>query len=337
MYNLYSCFAVFALFSVNIIICKGLIVDVVEEIINVPKTVELYNSIPGLPWTAGRNGLPDNITLLQIKIKLGWIPEQKEISAGPALAQPSDASTNEKDDLPKNYDCRKAYPQCTTIPSIKEQSNCGSCWAVSVAAAFSDRLCIHSNGQKNYNMSADQLLACDKKSDGCGGGYLKAAWQYIQNNGLITGGDYGSNEGCRPYSIPPNQRNSPSDARTPRCGTNKCSDKFKARSSSTSKIESNEYAMRKEIFKNGPITTGFRVCKSFTFYKSGMYKCTSTDVYVGGHAVRVIGWGEENGIKYWLAINSWGTEWGEKGTFKFIRGTDHCGFESMAIAGLPEN
>lgn len=43
-------------------------------------------------------------------------------------------------------------------------------------------------------MSANQLLACDKKSKGCKGGYLNTAWNYTKNEGLVTGGDYGSKE-----------------------------------------------------------------------------------------------------------------------------------------------
>ena len=74
-----------------------------------------------------------------------------------------------------------------------------------------------------------------------------------------------------------------------------------------------------------------------------MYMCTYPGIYqrlfidlpLGGHAVRVIGWGEENDRKYWLVANSWGEEWGENGTFRIRRGTDECGFESNAIAALP--
>ncbi|KAL1528019.1 hypothetical protein AB1Y20_009388 [Prymnesium parvum] len=59
------------------------------------------------------------------------------------------------------------------------------------------------------------------------------------------------------------------------------------------------------------------------------------------HAVLVVGWGLEqpSGRKYWVAMNTWGAEWGEKGFFRIARGTDDSAFESMAVAadvGFPK-
>lgn len=57
---------------------------------------------------------------------------------------------------------------------------------------------------------------------------------------------------------------------------------------------------------------------------------------MGLHAVRMIGWGEENGAKYWLVANSWNEDWGDKGTFKILRGTNECGIERELTAGMPK-
>ena len=56
---------------------------------------------------------------------------------------------------------------------------------------------------------------------------------------------------------------------------------------------------------------------------------------MGGHAVRIIGWGVENGVKYWLIINSWNSYWGDKGTIKMRRGVNECGIEDNVVAGIP--
>lgn len=57
---------------------------------------------------------------------------------------------------------------------------------------------------------------------------------------------------------------------------------------------------------------------------------------MGGHAVRLVGWGEEKGIKYWLIANSWTKKWGENGFFRIIRGKNACGIESMVNSAMPD-
>ncbi|KHJ99374.1 hypothetical protein OESDEN_00612, partial [Oesophagostomum dentatum] len=54
----------------------------------------------------------------------------------------------------------------------------------------------------------------------------------------------------------------------------------------------------------------------------------------GGHAVKIIGWGKENGVPYWLIANSWNTDWGEKGLFRMLRGSNECNIEQSVVAGL---
>ncbi|XP_019466297.1 cathepsin B-like, partial [Meleagris gallopavo] len=67
---------------------------------------------------------------------------------------------------------------------------------------------------------------------------------------------------------------------------------------------------------------------------AGVYQHVSGE-QVGGHAIRILGWGVENGTPYWLAANSWNTDWGDNGFFKILRGEDHCGIESEIVAGVP--
>jgi len=56
---------------------------------------------------------------------------------------------------------------------------------------------------------------------------------------------------------------------------------------------------------------------------------------LGGHAIKIMGWGVEDGTPYWLVANSWNEDWGDKGTFKILRGQDECGIESGVVAGMP--
>ncbi|XP_003377241.1 cathepsin B [Trichinella spiralis] len=118
--------------------------------------------------------------------------------------------------LPKEYDVRKAYPHCKYINFIKDQSNCGSCWAVSSASVMSDRHCIATNGTEQPFLSEEELISCCKTCGlGCDGGYVSHAFEYWVEKGLPSGGAYGWKTGCKPYSIAP--CNNCDEAETPKC------------------------------------------------------------------------------------------------------------------------
>ena len=84
---------------------------------------------------------------------------------------------------------------------------------------------------------------------------------------------------------------------------------------------------------HGPVEAAFTVYQDFLTYKSGVYKHVKGP-QLGGHAIKIMGWGVEDGAKYWLVANSWNEDWGDMGTFKILRGSDHCGIESGVVAGL---
>ena len=86
---------------------------------------------------------------------------------------------------------------------------------------------------------------------------------------------------------------------------------------------------------HGPVEAAFDVYEDFPTYKSGVYTHT-TGSFLGGHAIKILGWGVENGTPYWLVANSWNEDWGDKGFFKIARGSDECGIEDGVVAGLPK-
>ena len=100
-------------------------------------------------------------------------------------------------------------------------------------------------------------------------------------------------------------------------------------------VSDNEEEIKSEIYTHGSVEAAFSVYEDFLSYKTGVYRHVKGSM-LGGHAVKMIGWGVENGTKYWLIVNSWNNGWGDNGTFKILRGNDHLGIESEIVAGVPK-
>jgi cathepsin B len=207
--------------------------------------------------------------------------------------------------VPTDFDARQKWPKY--VHPIRDQGGCGSCWAFAASEAFSDRLAIASNGKANFVLSAEDLVSCDKGNGGCQGGWADEAFRYIESNGLVT-------DNCFPYTA--------GGGKAPACRAN-CVDgspfkKYKCVKGSIVHPTTRE-ATKSELFNNGPLDGGFTVYQDFFSYKSGVYHHVSGGV-AGGHAIKVIGYGVENGVSYWLCANSWGAGWGNQGFFKIKMG-----------------
>jgi cathepsin B len=285
-------FFVFALL-VAVVLCNQALID------------EVNNANAG--WTAGRTMFTD-MSSEQRRKYLGALPSV------PTMAEEISLPI----ELPDTFDSRTQWPGC--VGSIRDQQQCGSCWAFSLAEVMSDRLCIGMS--KNGIIVAPQdSVSCDKSNYGCQGGYLNLCWAYAANTGDVT-------EGCFPYVS--------GNGAVPACpykcknGADWTGDKHKA---SNVKTFTNEQAIMQEIYTNGPIQVGFSVYADFFNYKSGVYKHVSGSLE-GGHAVKNIGWGvTSDGTKYWIIANSWNTNWGMNGYFWILKGKNECGIESQGYAG----
>jgi len=237
---------------------------------------------------------------------------------------------------------------CPTLFEVRDQAACGSCWAFGAVEAMSDRICIHSKGKLVVHISAEDLLSCCEECGfGCEGGEPPNAWEYWVQTGIVSGSNFTTHSGCLPYEIPPCDHHVVGHLQpcgqivpTPKCerqcipGYNGTFAKDKHFGSKSYTVKSNELKIQQEIMKNGPVEAAFSVYDDFVQYKSGVYRHHAGEA-LGGHAVKMLGWGVENGEPYWLIANSWNTDWGDKGFFKILRGKDECGIESEIVAGLP--
>ncbi|KAG5473741.1 hypothetical protein LSCM1_04371 [Leishmania martiniquensis] len=244
----------------------------------------------------------------------------------------------QQQELPESFDAAEHWPHCVTIGEIRDQSNCGSCWAFAAVEAISDRYCTVSGFPERRISTGNLLSCCFVCGFGCNGGIPSMAWLWWKLVGLAT-------EVCQPYPFPPCGHHSgdgkyppcPSTIYdTPKCNTT-CDDPnaalVKYKGSKTYSLKGEDAYMR-ELMKNGPFEVAFTVYADFVAYKSGVYSHISGD-QLGGHAVKLVGWGVRDGIPYWKVANSWNTDWGDKGFFLIRRGTNECGIEEAGTAGLP--
>ena len=84
--------------------------------------------------------------------------------------------------------------------------------------------------------------------------------------------------------------------------------------------------MMNEIYQRGPIVCGVAVPWKLKHYTGGIFKDEKNATKVV-HVISVVGYGEENGVKYWLVRNSWGSYWGEQGFMRIIRGINNLNIE----------
>ena len=232
-------------------------------------------------------------------------------------------STN--DIFPTDYDLREAYPQCGSIREIRNKS-LETC-SIPSAGVMSDRICIISKGELQTRVSSAYLALCSNYD--CI--IPSFAFKFWVDNGIPSGGSYGDINTCIPYFYPPDKEVCPKSCQE---GYPKTLEEDKSFGESYYSVKGEENIM-KEIYENGSVVGQFSVYEDFLSYYSGIYQHIHGS-YLGSHYVRIIGWGIDNGIKYWLVANSWGESWGDKGFFKIRRGTNECGIESSTVTGMPK-
>jgi len=212
--------------------------------------------------------------------------------------------------MPTNFDLRTEMPSCTGGP-VLDAGNCSSSYAVAAAAALSARFC-YSDPEKyaGTQLSPQQILSCDKKSQGCKGGGIDAVWTYIERRGLFP-------EKCVPFA----------NGKEAACKSD-CDPAQKLKALDHCLLGGGAKVIKREIYNRGPVVAPMYLKDDFMVYKSGVYTPTpNTNQQYGAKsepieiAVTIMGWGKSEGTPYWVVKNSWGTSWGEEGYARVAMGT----------------
>ncbi|OHT09819.1 Clan CA, family C1, cathepsin B-like cysteine peptidase [Tritrichomonas foetus] len=281
-----------------------------SEYVENSKLLKELKEQKGMTWVAGENERFRGLTMGDAKVISGSAHKLRPETI--PLATPPKLNIS----IPYSFNFTERYPKCDFGPM--DQGKCGSCWAFSVAKAFSHRYCKKHNELRVF--SPYHLAGCDRRNAGCQGGIIIPAWRYIDLRGLPL-------DSCQPYDVNLTSLNC-----TRKCFnesqpflTNKTQFWSVARFASIPE-------MQLSIMMDGPVTTSIKVFNDFIYYKSGVYTHTKGEM-LGHHAIEIIGWGTDKDVDYWIVSNSWGTKWGQQGLFLIKRGVNECGIEDYVAAG----
>jgi len=286
---------------------------------------EFVNQInqENLSWKAKEYSRFSNMTTEEVKQLLGFeVDSDMREKFGSFFHFSNDITA----DIPTSFDSRNQWPTC--IHPVLNQGDCGSCWAFGATESLTDRFCIQSNSTMNQTLSVEQLVSCnDGGLEACNGGDPFTAFVYTSVFGLPL-------DSCFPYTAGAN-------GTTPPC-RDSCVDSNQPFQLYYSDLESIYWhydisAIQSDIFSNGPVEACFEVYSDFISYSSGVYVYSSGDS-LGGHCIKLIGWGHDStsNLDYWIAQNSWGSDWGMNGYFYIERGVDMCGIEDEVWSVLAD-
>lgn len=293
---------------------------------------------------------------LEAKAFSAWAQNEEKIVEHNALSLPYTLGHNEFSDLTADeffakyvgYDATGRKPRAAsmhvpvaneTLPEsidwvakgavtpVKNQGQCGSCWAFSTTGAIEGAYAIATG--KLVSLSEQELVQCDDVDQGCSGGLMNNAFKYVEQHGLAAESDY-------PYTSGTGIRGLCNDA---------LQKKPVAHVTGYKDVASKDEDALKSAVAQQPVSVAIEADKrSFQLYKSGVFSSPFCGKQLD-HGVLVVGYGSERGLllkhDFWKVKNSWGSTWGEDGYIKIARGKNMCGialqpsYPTGAAAGAP--
>jgi C1A family cysteine protease len=265
------------------------------------KVIDEHNT-KGLAWEMGVNQFTDLTATEFSSMYLGYRPRSNDFLRSQNLHVVPEGQV-----LADELDWRTKG----AVTPIKDQAQCGSCWAFSTTGSVEGANQIKS-GQLQ-SLSEQQLVDCagSAGNQGCNGGLMDDAFEYIiKNKGIGSEASY-------PY--------------TGRDGTCKQVTSVSTVSKYTDVKKNDETGLMSAV-NIEPVSVAVDAA-SWSSYRKGIMSglCgKSLD-----HGVLAVGYGTEGSQDYWIVKNSWGTSWGESGFIRLIRNKNECGIAEAASYPTP--
>jgi len=196
------------------------------------------------------------------------------------------------------------------VTPIKDQGQCGSCWAFSTTGSVEGAWQIAGNSLTS--LSEQQLVDCSGAfgNEGCNGGLMDYAFEWIISNKGIT------TEAAYPY----------------KAADGNCKKNMKAAANIVGYKDvpqGNEQALFQAVTQ-GPTSVAIEADQAcFQFYSGGVLDDASCGTQLD-HGVLAVGYGTDKGKDYWKVKNSWGKSWGESGYIRMVRNKNQCGIALAA-------
>ncbi|ODM91021.1 Cathepsin L-like proteinase, partial [Orchesella cincta] len=238
------------------------------------------------------------------KEKLGLIiPED--------FSQPAKNLSIDSRSLPIKFD----WSDHGVITPVKEQKECNACVMFAIAASLEAIYAIRKN-KAVVDLSEQHLLDCASKENGysnnggCEGNLYQETFQFAMDYGLVSEHQY-------PYIGKQTE----------------CKSGFQpiTKLKSYERVNSRPEDLKAAVLNTGPVPIGIFVYKEFMFYKEGVFDGCIHENNIGGHAMVVVGYNDEERVKNYRLKNQWGDTWGEKGFARFISTDSRCGMEKLAF------
>lgn len=311
-------------------------------------------------WTAARTNVyeryKDNVQDLAVKIDVdafhpvGKMYSRELFSEAPKdfFKKPDFAEHVFKTDywVPLDTPLPKKFSWKKYVTGIRDQGNCGSCWAHAIVAAVEAKYRIQNNitSGSDTNLSELDLMACLEKPGGipwgCNGvDFSKSyeAYDFLQNFGVTT-------ETKNPYKInkvPPKVslkscQGPPFIAPRYRISDWSSVIQWSGYVKDYFDTSSSDIVLKiKNALLHGPVPASMLLSKDFLAYKSGIYESDCNANPLDAHIVLIVGWDDDMGA--WIAKNSFGADWGEDGFFNIKYGTCHIGLDVKSIGKVVAN